>query len=235
LSSVLITIDFQPFMNAPYPRNYGTRTLVLIDAGHGGLNAVGEYTTPPTTGKRFDHKDKSLCFHGIAQNSVFYEGVSNRIFARQFARELQALNIPCLPIFDDVADTALSARTNLANALHTAYNRNTLLVSLHSNASSKGAARGWEIYTSAGQTRSDALAAHIQSATLPLMQTQSIQNRGTREANFHMLTASAMPAVLIETLFFDNLQDALLLNNTTLISEFCKAYAQGVARFLASN
>ena len=220
-------------MQRPYATRFGTRSLVLIDAGHGGLDATGTYTTPPKNGKRFDHKDRTLNFHGIEGNSVFYEGVSNRIFARMLATELAILRIPYLPIYDDVADTSLTARTTLANAIHAAYNQNTVLISLHSNASSNGTARGWSAHTSEGVTRSDNFAAHIENATKPLMQAQGFQNRGCRNDAFHMVTRSAMPAVLIETLFFDNLQDAMALNNLTTIKAFCEAYARGVWAYLS--
>jgi N-acetylmuramoyl-L-alanine amidase len=216
--------------------NFPSPNLVLLDAGHGGLDAQLNYTTPPVMGKRFDHKDKSLNFHGIAGNSVFYEGVSNRFFARALSQKLMQLGVPVLPVYHDHLDTTLDNRTTLANVYDRAHQK-TVLVSLHSNAASAGSlAEGWEIYTSVGTTQSDALAANIAKFTHGTLKKYGRKVRGgrggLREKNFHMLVKSAMPAVLIETLFFDNLQEAKLLDNPTFVEDMAAAYANGILAFL---
>ncbi len=221
-----------------YPTNYGTRTLVLIDAGHGGLNAALQYTTPPVNGKRFDHEDRSLNFHGIDGNSVFYEGVSNRRFARVLGRTLMGMGVPVLPVYDDVLDTTLRARSDRANALHRAYGGNTIFVSLHSNA---GKGSGWEIFTTKGITRADKLAECIAESSRPMLQNNGYPMRGKahgiagkKEEDWAVLAGTIMPAVLIETLFFDNQKEAKELNNLLVIEEFCRAYAQGIWQYISN-
>lgn len=218
-----------------HPQNYGFRTIVLLDAGHGGIDAHGNYTTPAVNGKRFDHKDPTLNFHGIAGNSVFYEGVSNRRFARVLARYLMQMGIAVVPVYNDVIDTSLSDRTNRANAIHRAYG-NSIFVSLHSNA---GGGRGWEVYTTNGITQSDGLAAAISKETANICASRGYPMRGNansvvghKEADFAVLRNTVMPAVLLETLFFDNLQEAKDLDNTAIIEGFCAAYARGIAAFI---
>lgn len=222
-------------MNRPN-YNFPSQNLVLLDAGHGGLDAQLNYTTAPRNGKRFDHKDKSLNFHGITGNSVFYEGVSNRFFARVLSQKLMQLGVPVLPVYHDHLDTSLDNRTTLANAYHRAHQR-VILVSLHSNAASAGSlAEGWEIYTSVGTTQSDALATNIAKFTHGTLKKYGCKVRGSRgglrEKDFHMVVKSAMPAVLIETLFFDNLREAKLLDSLGFVNDMCEAYANGILAFL---
>lgn len=212
----------RPIYNFPSPN------LVLIDAGHGGLDAQGKYTTDPRNGKFFDHKDKGLSFHGIAQNSVFYEGVSNRFFARALARKLHEMNTPCLPIYHDHLDTSLANRAALANAYHRLQQR-TVLVSLHSNATQ--GANGWEIYTTTGTTQADALAVSVANHSTGVLQKYRLRNRGIKEKNFAILAQTNMPSVLIESLFFDNLNEAKLLDNQAFVAELVAAYATGIVAY----
>lgn len=212
--------------------------LVLIDAGHGGLDANGNYTTSPRDGKRFDHKDKSLNFHGIAGNSVFYEGVSNRIFAQELAAALSRIGIAHHFVFDPVKDTARKTRIDIANKMHRERAGNTILLSLHSNASGNGTARGWFGFTSVGTTRADRLNLNLATATIAVLHSLGIEQRPSRmlrEKNFDMVAKTTMPAVLIETLFFDNLQDARLLNDISVVRAFCQAYAQGILAYFAGK
>lgn len=213
------------------------KPLVFLDAGHGGLDANGNYTTPPSMGKRFDHRDRSLNFHGIVGNSVFYEGVSNRLFANELAPMLNRMGIDTMLVADAVKDTPLSTRIATANAEHRRRGGNTAFISLHSNASSRSAAvkaRGWLAFTSVGVTRADTLALNIASETLPILHELGLPARASRllrEKNFAVLARTAMPAVLIETLFFDEINDAKILNSIELVQCFCHAYAKGIAKF----
>lgn len=214
-------------MNRPN-YNYPSPNLVLIDAGHGGLDAQGRYTTPPANGKWFDHKDKGLNLHGIAGNSVFYEGVSNRLFARALSRKLFEMHIANLPVYHDHLDTSLANRAALANAYHRIHQR-SVLVSLHSNATL--GAQGWEIYTTHGTTQADPLAKAIELHCLGVLQKHGIRNRGQKEKNYTILATTNMPSVLIESLFFDNLREAQLLNSPAFIEELAAAYAMGIAAY----
>jgi N-acetylmuramoyl-L-alanine amidase len=209
--------------------NFPSSNLVLLDAGHGGLDAQGKYTTDPRNGKWFDHKDKSLNFHGIAGNSVFYEGVSNRFFARALSQQLMQLGVPVLPVYHDHLDTSLSNRAALANAYHKLHQR-AILVSLHSNATQ--GAHGWEIHTTRGTTQADPLAKSIENHSAGVLQKYTLRNRGQKENNFTILATTNMPSVLIESLFFDNLREAKLLDMPAFVTELSAAYANGILAFL---
>ena len=204
--------------------------MVVIDAGHGGLDAKGRYTTPAINGKFFDHKDKSLNFHGIEGNPVFYEGVFNRIMARKLAYNLAALGIQSVNCYDDVIDTPLSRRTALCNNLHRLY-LNTIVVSLHANA---GRGNGAEIFTSVGMTSSDKLAKSVELELLAALSLHGRRNRGIKEANFAMVRDTAAPAILIEYDFFDTLGGAILLNTVSHQNSLSIGTARGIYKYLSA-
>lgn len=210
--------------------------LVVIDAGHGGLDANGRYTTDPKNGKWYDHKDKSLNFHDIKGNSIFYEGVNNRILAKKLQYFLAQLNISSVFCFDFVQDTPLEKRTDFANVLEQAMRGNTVTVSLHSNA---GKGNGWEIFTSIGQTKSDTLATAIFNQIRGVVQTARRTLRVDmsdgdidKEKKLHITSATISPAVLIENDFFDTFEGALLLNDKDYQNRLMQATAQGIANYI---
>lgn len=211
---------------------------VMLDAGHGGLDAHGRYTTDPKTGKFFDHKDKDLAFHGIPNNSVFYEGVFNRILANKTRVALAKRRISAMNVYHSVSDNSLQGRTDLANAVHTATGGQTIYFSLHSNASnSKG--RGWEIFTSVGQTRSDRLATIIGQKVGPVFAKYGLPQRSDwgdgdldRERDFWVLSKTNSPAALLEVGFFDNLQDAKEIDKEQFQLELSEAIADGINQYL---
>lgn len=218
-------------MNRPN-YNFPSPNLVLLDAGHGGLDEQGKYTTDPRNGKWFDHKDKGLNLHGIAGNSIFYEGVSNRFFARVLTRELFEMHIAVLPVYHNHLDTSLGNRAALANAYHRLHQR-AVLVSLHSNATQ--GAHGWEIHTTRGTTQADPLAKSIENHSIGVLQKHGVRNRGQKENNWAILATTNMPSVLIESLFFDNLREAKLLDTPAFVEELAAAYAIGIAAYFSSN
>lgn len=202
---------------------------VFLDAGHGGRHPeTGQYMTPPQVGKVWDHKKGR--FHN---GSIFYEGVFNRTVAQKVKHKLTAMNINVIMLNHDYEDTPLSLRTKRANDYHVNEQKG-VLVSIHSNAHNTQA-RGWSIWTSQGQTNSDILATVIHnkckemSAGKFAMREQSyIDNDPDYEAPFWMLTKSAMPAVLIEHLFFDNFEDAKLLMREDIQNIFADSIVYGI-------
>jgi len=186
---------------------------IFIDAGHGGINpTTGKYTTP---GKGFSHTGQ--VFH---DGGHFYEGVFNRQMAKRITAYLKEALVPVLPVSHKWQDTTLDTRVNLANRHHQQINPG-IYVSLHANAAQAdraGKARGFEIFTSIGKTVSDRIAEDIYQAiakAFPEKRMRSDTSDGDhdKEANFRVLTRTNMPAVLLEFGFFDNIEDAKMLNS----------------------
>lgn len=203
--------------------------MVMLDAGHGSLDRKGKYTTAIDKGKYFDHKNKDLNFHGIQGNSVFYEGVFNRIMANKIRVELAQKGIFSAATYDAVLDTPIGERTGRANKFHAALNNKTVFGSIHSNASGVNAS-GWEIYTSVGATQSDVLVDFIAKRVAPIFEKWSIPPHGNpiKEKNFTVLTDTNSPAFLIEIGYFDNLKDAQIIDKDDFQTELSEAIALGI-------
>ena len=52
-----------------------------------------------------------------------------------------------------------------------------------------------------------------------------------KEARFYVLTRTLMPAILIEHLFFDNLQDAELLMDEEIVDRFAEAQVRAIIQY----
>lgn len=115
----------------------------------------------------------------------------------------------------------LNFRVRKVNEICKIYGKdNVIYVSLHVNASGNGQwmqARGWEVYTSPGKTKSDILATCMWNAAknylgdLTTMRSDWSDGDPDKEAKFFVLTKTKCPAVLVENLFMDNQEDLKLL------------------------
>lgn len=104
-----------------------------------------------------------------------------------------------------------------------------LFVSIHCNAAT-GNTKGAETYWSGFSETSHRLAEKIQNQ---LVGSLPLTNRGVKSASFYVLRNTNMPAVLVETAFIDNADDAKLLRERE--DDFAKAIARGVTDFFASD
>ena len=103
-----------------------------------------------------------------------------------------------------------------------------LFVSIHCNAAN-GKARGTETYYCFyGSTTGRKLANAIQRQLVDSIDTM---HRGVKEAGFYVLSGTNMPAVLVETAFIDNPQDAALLVEHE--DDFARAIARGISDYFA--
>jgi N-acetylmuramoyl-L-alanine amidase len=202
---------------------------VFLDAGHGGLDANGNYVTAPS--KQFQHA--SGTFHN---GGWFYEGVWNRILTNRVAAKLNNLGIPNIIVSHEYVDISLHYRVDMANWYHKNVGKG-IYISNHSNASGRGTARGFEVYTTPGKTKSDTLAEMYWDQVKDLLgdriRYRSDKSDGDhdREARFFVLTKTAMPAILGEHLFFDNLEDAKLLMDDEIVERFAEAQVRAIIQY----
>lgn len=184
--------------------------IPIIDAGHGGI-VDGQYVTP---GKHYKFND----------GTVIYEGVVNRAIGRLLAERLKIAGIPFFqPTLETESDIDLKERVQQANTLFQV-NRNCYFLSIHSNSSSNATqgdgnkSRGFEIYTSIGQTKSDELANIASKWYKSLFPEFVFRENKTDEGEFQnkekafmVLTKTQCPAFLVENLFYDNKNEAMFL------------------------
>lgn len=171
----------------------------MLDAGHGGIDAKGNYVTAPK--KMFDHG-----------NFKIYEGQINRMITSRLSELLRIYDIRHTVINDPIEDTPLSERLRRANEVYNNDN-SAIFLSIHSNA---GGGKGFEVFTSVGQTRSDIVAQYFADSyksNFPGMRFRSDLSDGDddKESQFFVLRKTSGPAVLVENLFFDNRKEAEFL------------------------
>ena len=200
---------------------------VIIDCGHGGVTPEGVYTTAPK--KMFTFED----------GTVAYEGVTNREIGAKLQAELVRKGIEVaftvLPI--DPTDKSLRERVAFANEFPP---KTTMYISLHSNASASHKARGFEVFTSVGETRSDVLAEYIGkeiAEEFPDIRFRADYSDGDidKESQFYVLRKTKCPAVLIENLFFDNIYDYKLLASEVFQNRLVKRISNGIIRYIQVN
>jgi N-acetylmuramoyl-L-alanine amidase len=151
--------------------------FVVLDAGHGGLDASGTYTT---AGKAYRHPGEVL--HG---DGWFLEGVENRIIADMLTSRLRERGILTIHAHHSFRDAApgftasqeLTRRAQVA-APYLEAGLHGFYLSIHSNAVSTSvknqdgtkrrrtaeeldAIRGLIVYTTPGITRSDSVAVEL--------------------------------------------------------------------------
>lgn len=191
---------------------------VLIDNGH-GIN---------TPGKR--SPDGSL-----------REYAYTREIAIRVEEELKKHGVEAIRIVPEEEDILLGERRTRANL----YKANeTILVSIHCNAAGNGTnwmqARGWEAWTSPGETKADKLATCLYEAAIEQLPDMKIRRDTTdgdpdKESNFYILKHTKCPAVLTENLFQDNKEDVEFLLSENGKRAITDIHVNGILKYLSDN
>lgn len=191
------------------------KLVVIIDPAH-GIDVKGKQS-PDGSHKEYQWSRK-VC--NLLSNSL-----KNNNFRVEYTNTLET-------------EIGLSKRKEIANNIKSSPDEVKFLISLHNNAAGDGTswknARGFEIYTSKGQTRSDKFADVIMknlksdfpSSNGYKVRTDTTDGDLDKEASFTVLLGN-YSAVLIEWLFQDNEEDLKLLNsndvNLALVNSITKS------------
>jgi len=113
---------------------------------------------------------------------------------------------------------SLTSRTNAANSWGADF-----YLSVHINS---GGGTGFEsyVYPRVGRP-TKTYQEHIHNKVIEQI---NLRNRGLKEANFHVLRESHMPAVLTENGFIDNSGDAANLKNVDFIERLARGHVNGI-------
>ncbi|KXG78398.1 Sporulation-specific N-acetylmuramoyl-L-alanine amidase [Fervidicola ferrireducens] len=181
------------------------RAKVVIDPGHGGHDP------------------------GAVANSLRESDITLDL-ALKVAQELEQLGFDVRLTREDDRYISLEGRAALANQWDA-----DLFVSLHCNAASNPAARGFESYIySRAQSSTRELARKIHERLAAFLYQFGVPDRGIKEANFYVLRETKSPATLLECLFITNSEDAKLLQDVNWRSRLASEIAQAVAAALSS-
>lgn len=173
-----------------------SKYLWILDAGHGGIDPDGRYTTAPAKMHKFP-------------DYTIYEGVINRAITDILKAELKRHSIDYALVSHRYEDTSLASRVATADNIYRKDKR-AVYLSIHSNA---GGGSGFEVFTSPGQTKSDEFAkvfCEFYKKHFPERPLRKDLGDGDadKEADFYVLRKTDCPAVLVENLFFDNKKEA---------------------------
>lgn len=162
--------------------------FIVLDCGH----------SKKTAGKR-------------SPNGQFLEYEYNRILGRRIGQQLTELGINWCFTYDtdDEQDLSLTERANVANRMSKIYGaKNVLLISIHHNACGNGKefnnAKGFEVYTTKGDTISDKYADIVIEEADKILTPLQRRIRGHKEYNFTVIYKTVCPSILIEYGFFTN-------------------------------
>jgi len=206
----------------------------LIEAGHGGIDANGKYTTSEHWGKKYKFPD-GLCI---------YEGVTNRAISLKLMKLLDGI-IPFTQIHDDILDLTLTERVKRVNNRAWTSKNKCILLDIHSNAGNSPEkiaegkiARGFEVFTSPGPTKSDEFAEIFYEELIkgvPEFPFRADMSDGDhdKEERFTMLTKTKCPAITLELLFFDEREQANFLLSEEGQRQLATCLFKGIKRINA--
>lgn len=188
---------------------------VLIDNGHGSN----------TKGKR-------------SPDGMLMEYAYAREIAEMVVYELKKMGIDAERIVREESDVPLAERCNRVNEYKAS---EAILISIHCNAAGNGSewmtARGWEAWTSVGQTKADKLATCLYEAAeevLAGMKVRKDMSDGDpdKEEGFYILKHTKCPAVLTENLFQDNKEDVDFLLSPEGKKAITDLHVKGIMKYL---
>ena len=200
----------------------------LLDNGHGGVKD-GVYTTCP------DYTSDPGTWHKMAVHPFgpLYEGEFNRRVVKKISDLLTYNGVTHTVLVPEEEDISLRERVDYANDIHSTDN-SCIFVSIHGNAFNSNA-KGFEVFTSKGLTRSDAIAevfANSMEAKFPdqVMRWDLTDGDKDKEANFYVLKNTHMPAILTENFFFDEYNQALIMKSEEGVNRIAEAHVEAILK-----
>lgn len=189
---------------------------IVIDPGHAGRN-IDPGAVNKISG--LQEADITLMIAKLLENGLLEDGHEVKMTRNDWEEEET----------DD-----LSYRTALANSWGA-----DIFISLHCNSAENENAKGYEIWTSPGDTLGDRLATCIYGEIaneFPYMPGRADYFDGDpdKEARFYVLLHTEAPACLIETAFISNSEEASLLADVAWQERYARAIARGVNNYFSS-
>ncbi len=189
---------------------------VVIDPGHAGRN-IDPGAVNKTTG--LQEADISLSVSRLVEKYLLAVGYEVKLTRTDF---------------EQVETDDLSYRTTLANDWGA-----DIFISLHCNSATNQKAKGYEVWTSPGNTLGDKLATCIYEQIAAEFsdwagRTDYSDGDPDKESRFYVLIHTDAPACLVEMAFISNDEEACLLADTAWQERYARAIARGVTDYFAA-
>lgn len=180
---------------------------VYIDAGH-----------------NYSGVDTGAVGHGLHEQDITY------YIASRVEKTLLAKGISVKMSRNSLTDNVISGGS-VSNSLRARYSsanewKADIFVSIHCNA---GGGSGCEVYCYKSGGQAETLAKNILSG---MIWNTDLISRGVKTANYAVLKNTNMPAVLVETAFIDNENDAAFLGSEDGQKQIAKGIAEGIMEYL---
>lgn len=177
---------------------------ICIDPGHGGKDA------------------------GAFANNLYEKDITLKL-ALKIAKLLNEYeNTEILLTRQDDTFIELNDRAKFAND-----NKADFFYSIHVNAAPNKTARGCEDYihiSLANESGTAKIRDIIHEEIKNYVGRYNVPDRGKKKADFMVLRLTKMPAVLTESLFLTNEEDAKLLKDDTFLNGLAEAHVRGIAK-----
>jgi N-acetylmuramoyl-L-alanine amidase len=162
---------------------------------------------------------------GAVGNGIYEKNVVLPI-ALQLGRALQQLGYSVVYTRTNDVELDLEPRVQMADNV-----KGDVFVSIHANSLATRAAEvsGIETYHSRGSTLGQQLASAVHQQ---IIAATGAVDRGVRGSGFYVVRNTSMPAILVETGFVTNPQEAAKLNNPAYQENIAAAIARGVDQFM---
>jgi len=201
--------------------------VILTVAGHGGLNAHGEY---PRKDKRSPEVPPGI-----------FEGAFNRTTAGGITDKLLEDGITCQFVNPGPMNSPHKSIIGYVNDTARRSNRPLALIEVHANSddvqhydergwfdeNGQDIETGFVVFVSERASRTSLKLAHAIDAAVRA-EGYKIPSRGVKSANFNIITKTVCPAVLIECGFMSNRSDVALLQDPVEIKKLCTAISKAI-------
>ena len=210
--------------------------VILIDAGH-GVQTLGKCS--PLLDDTIKIGDEFI------EKNRFKEWKYTRIIANMIVDILKDMKYDARLVTPEDDDVSLSERIRRINTICNKYGaNNVLLISIHANAvgdSSKWMeGKGWEAYTTRGETISDKLADFLYKRADSNIKGRKIREDWSdgdrdKEADFYIIKKAKCAAVLTENFFYDNKDDLKYLTSDEGVHSVVRLHVEGIIDFVNSR
>lgn len=162
-----------------------------------------------------------------------------REIVRRIAAELEARGLDVSRLVPEQEDIPLKERVARANKLYQDAGKQAILISVHVNAAGQGGewlrAKGWEAWTSVGNTKADDLASCLYDAAGAAgfkLRKDETDGDPDKEGHLYILKYTLCPAVLTENLFQDNREEVDFLLSEGGKEAITALHVEGITKYL---
>lgn len=210
--------------------------VILIDNGH-GKNTLGKQS-PILKGSGLEISSE------FVEKDRFKEWKYTRVIANQIVHTLKGMGYDTRLVTPEDEDASLAERIRRINTVCNKEGAsNVLMISVHANAvgdSSKWMeGKGWEAYTTRGETISDKLAEFLYKRADSNIKGRKIREDWTdgdrdKEADFYIIKHAKCAAVLTENFFYDNKDDLKYLTSEEGVHAVVRLHVEGIIDYINS-